>query len=38
LRFGSFFILEEFNNNGEWKMENSRKDSDILNSQLLYWR
>ena len=27
LRFGSFFILEEFNNNGEWKMENSRKDS-----------
>ena len=38
LRFGSFFILEEFNNNGEWEMENSRKDSDILNSQLLYWR
>ena len=27
LRFGSFFILEEFNNNGEWEMENSRKDS-----------
>ena len=27
LRFGSFFILEEFNNNGEWKMENSRQDS-----------